>query len=226
MGNCQDAAGRVGGGRRGETLVARNFRRQRRVLSSSGSHRDASGQEWGTQRSSGSSVAADPVPTEQGRRRVGGAAGRRADRPGDAGRRAGRLDPPVLVLLDEPANICRIADLPQLYSHLDSRGIVVLTILQSYAQRRGVGRDRDDAASGGGSRHPRLRSRYRDCPVAPGWWRPLAIVGAASGLGAFAVFYDGQVRLLAVEGAIGAVVSLILLVTAIAIPGSLQVALS
>jgi hypothetical protein len=63
-------------------------------------------------------------------------------------------------------------------------------------------------------------------PSAPGWWRPLAIVGAASGLGAFAVFYDGQVRLLAVEGAIGAVVSLILLVTAIAIPGSLQVALN
>ena len=53
---------------------------------------------------------------------------------------------------------------------------------------------------------------------APGWWRPLAIVGAAIGLGAFVVFYDGQARLLVVEGAIGAVASLILLVTAIAIP--------
>ncbi|HEX2808962.1 MAG TPA: TraG/TraD/VirD4 family protein, partial [Kineosporiaceae bacterium] len=51
-----------------------------------------------------------------------------------AERRAGRLDPPLLVLLDEAANICRIGDLPQLYSHLGSRGIVVLTILQSYAQ--------------------------------------------------------------------------------------------
>src|SRR5664280_409205 len=141
MGNCQDAAGRVGGGRRGETLVARNFRRQRRVLSSSGSHRDASGQEWGTQRSSGSSVAADPVPTA---------------------------------------------------------GAVILGCAAAIVI----------------------------APSAPGWWRPLAIVGAASGLGAFAVFYDGQVRLLAVEGAIGAVVSLILLVTAIAIPGSLQVALN
>jgi len=40
----------------------------------------------------------------------------------------------MLVLLDEAANICRIADLPQLYSHLGSRGIVPLTILQSYAQ--------------------------------------------------------------------------------------------
>jgi hypothetical protein len=29
-------------------------------------------------------------------------------------------------------------------------------------------------------------------PSAPGWWRPLAIVGAAIGMGAFAVFYDGQ----------------------------------
>ena len=44
----------------------------------------------------------------------------------------------MLVLLDEAANICRIADLPQLYSHLGSRGIIPLTILQSYAQGVGV----------------------------------------------------------------------------------------
>ena len=49
---------------------------------------------------------------------------------------------------------------------------------------------------GGGSRHSRLRSRHRGRPVGPGWWRPLAIVGAAIGLGAFVVFYDGQARLL------------------------------
>jgi len=48
--------------------------------------------------------------------------------------RGGRLDPPLLAVLDEAANICRIADLPQLYSHLGSRGVVPLTILQSYAQ--------------------------------------------------------------------------------------------
>ncbi|BEP13850.1 hypothetical protein acdb102_21610 [Acidothermaceae bacterium B102] len=48
--------------------------------------------------------------------------------------RGGRLDPPLLVVLDEAANICRIADLPRLYSHLGSRGVVVLTILQSYSQ--------------------------------------------------------------------------------------------
>jgi type IV secretory pathway TraG/TraD family ATPase VirD4 len=46
----------------------------------------------------------------------------------------GRLDPPLVVVLDEAANICRIADLPELYSHLGSRGVVPLTILQSYRQ--------------------------------------------------------------------------------------------
>jgi type IV secretory pathway TraG/TraD family ATPase VirD4 len=56
------------------------------------------------------------------------AAERRAERQG------GRLDPPLVVPLDEAANICRIADLPDLYSHLGSRGIVPVTILQSYEQ--------------------------------------------------------------------------------------------
>jgi type IV secretory pathway TraG/TraD family ATPase VirD4 len=51
-----------------------------------------------------------------------------------AERRGGRLDPPLVVVLDEAANICRIADLPELYSHLGSRGVVPLTILQSYRQ--------------------------------------------------------------------------------------------
>ena len=48
----------------------------------------------------------------------------------------------------------------------------------------------------------------------PGWWRPLAIIGAVFGLAAFAIFWDGQTRLLFEEGAIGAAVSLILLVIA------------
>lgn len=51
-----------------------------------------------------------------------------------AERRGGRLDPPMVVVLDEAANICRIADLPDLYSHLGSRGVVPVTILQSYRQ--------------------------------------------------------------------------------------------
>jgi type IV secretory pathway TraG/TraD family ATPase VirD4 len=48
--------------------------------------------------------------------------------------RGGRLDPPMPVVLDEAANICRIADLPTLYSHLGSRGVLPITILQSWAQ--------------------------------------------------------------------------------------------
>jgi type IV secretory pathway TraG/TraD family ATPase VirD4 len=51
-----------------------------------------------------------------------------------AEREGGRLDPPLTVVLDEAANICRIADLPDLYSHLGSRGITPVTILQSYEQ--------------------------------------------------------------------------------------------
>ena len=55
-----------------------------------------------------------------------------------AEKRGGRLDPPMVLALDEAANICRIADLPALYSHLGSRGIIPWTILQSYSQAVGV----------------------------------------------------------------------------------------
>ncbi|MGD9990127.1 type IV secretory system conjugative DNA transfer family protein [Pseudonocardia sp.] len=50
----------------------------------------------------------------------------------------GRLEPPVVAVLDEAANICPIRALPQLYSHYGSRGIQVLTMLQSYQQGVGV----------------------------------------------------------------------------------------
>ncbi|MBP2194545.1 type IV secretory pathway TraG/TraD family ATPase VirD4 [Nocardia goodfellowii] len=58
----------------------------------------------------------------------------------DAGKREGRRHPggrlpvPPLFVLDEAANIVRWPDLPKQYSHFGSRGIVVLTILQSWAQ--------------------------------------------------------------------------------------------
>lgn len=55
-------------------------------------------------------------------------------------------------------------------------------------------------------------------PLVPGWWRPLAVVGAGIGIAAFAVFWDGQTRLLFEEGGIGLVVSAILLVAAAAFP--------
>ena len=51
-----------------------------------------------------------------------------------AERSGGRLDPPMVLVLDEAANNCRIADLPDLYSHLGGRGMIPVTILQSYEQ--------------------------------------------------------------------------------------------
>lgn len=46
----------------------------------------------------------------------------------------GRLATPMLCVLDEAANVCRWANLPNLYSHYGSRGIVVSTFLQSWSQ--------------------------------------------------------------------------------------------
>lgn len=46
----------------------------------------------------------------------------------------GRLTVPMLGVLDEAANVCRWRDLPNLYSHYGSRGIVLMTILQSWSQ--------------------------------------------------------------------------------------------
>ncbi|SDO33090.1 Type IV secretory pathway, VirD4 component, TraG/TraD family ATPase [Cryobacterium flavum] len=46
----------------------------------------------------------------------------------------GRLAVPLLGVLDEAANVCRWHGLPDLYSHYGSRGIVLMTILQSWSQ--------------------------------------------------------------------------------------------
>jgi type IV secretory pathway TraG/TraD family ATPase VirD4 len=46
----------------------------------------------------------------------------------------GRLPVPFVGVLDEAANICRIRGLDAYYSHFGSRGIVLLTVLQSWAQ--------------------------------------------------------------------------------------------
>ncbi|MBW4700368.1 type IV secretory system conjugative DNA transfer family protein, partial [Micromonospora sp. RL09-050-HVF-A] len=45
-----------------------------------------------------------------------------------------RLDPPLLSILDEAANICRLRQLPSLYSYFGSHGLPIITILQSYPQ--------------------------------------------------------------------------------------------
>ncbi|MFI1912508.1 type IV secretory system conjugative DNA transfer family protein [Nocardia sp. NPDC020380] len=46
----------------------------------------------------------------------------------------GRLPIPLLAVLDEAANVVRWKDLPKHYSHFGSRGIVVMTVLQSWTQ--------------------------------------------------------------------------------------------
>lgn len=52
-----------------------------------------------------------------------------------AGRKqGGRLSPPLMAVLDEAANVVRWRELPDLYSHYGSRGIVVSTFFQSFTQ--------------------------------------------------------------------------------------------
>lgn len=46
----------------------------------------------------------------------------------------GRLQRPLLCVLDEAANICRWPQLPDLYSHYGSRGIILAVYLQSWSQ--------------------------------------------------------------------------------------------
>lgn len=46
----------------------------------------------------------------------------------------GRINPPMMAVLDEVANVCRWRQLPEMYSHYRSRGIVLMTFLQSWSQ--------------------------------------------------------------------------------------------
>lgn len=50
----------------------------------------------------------------------------------------GRLRTPLLCILDECANVVRWPELPNLFSHYGSRGIVLVAIFQSWAQMVGV----------------------------------------------------------------------------------------
>jgi hypothetical protein len=79
-----------------------------------------------------------PVPALPGRARLARPVDRRADRCHPACRRTPRpgrrLDPPLLSVLDEAANICRIRRLPSPYFYYCSHGLPIITILQSYAQ--------------------------------------------------------------------------------------------
>ena len=54
----------------------------------------------------------------------------------------GRLETPMVCVLDEAANVVRLQELPSLYSYCGSQGIVLLTFLQSRSQaQRQWGRD-------------------------------------------------------------------------------------
>jgi type IV secretory pathway TraG/TraD family ATPase VirD4 len=46
----------------------------------------------------------------------------------------GRLQVPLVAILDEAANVCRWRDLPDLYSHFGSRGIPIMSVFQSWSQ--------------------------------------------------------------------------------------------
>jgi len=46
----------------------------------------------------------------------------------------GRLPVPLLGVLDEAANVCRWKELPDLYSHYGSRGILLMSLFQSWPQ--------------------------------------------------------------------------------------------
>lgn len=55
-----------------------------------------------------------------------------------ATRCGGRVPVPFMAVLDEAANVCAWRDLPKLYSHYGSRGIILDTYLQSWSQAVGV----------------------------------------------------------------------------------------
>ncbi|RFA06807.1 hypothetical protein B7R21_18320 [Subtercola boreus] len=52
--------------------------------------------------------------------------------------RGGRMQTPMVAVLDEAANVCRWRDLPDLYSHYGSRGIPIMSVFQSWSQGVGV----------------------------------------------------------------------------------------
>lgn len=64
-----------------------------------------------------------------------------AEREGN--RNGGRLDVPMMLVLDEVANVCKWEALPDQYSHYGSKGIILVSLLQSYSQGKEVwGEDR------------------------------------------------------------------------------------
>lgn len=50
----------------------------------------------------------------------------------------GRVPTPIYICLDEAANVCKWGELPDMYSHFGSRGVLVDTLLQSWSQAKDV----------------------------------------------------------------------------------------
>lgn len=55
-----------------------------------------------------------------------------------AGAQGGRLPVPMVAVLDEICNVCKLGEIPQVYSHWGSRGLIPISIIQSPAQAKGV----------------------------------------------------------------------------------------
>lgn len=56
----------------------------------------------------------------------------------EANTHGGRLPVPMFLVLDEVANVARWNALPDLYTHIGSRGILPIALLQNYSQGKGV----------------------------------------------------------------------------------------
>jgi type IV secretory pathway TraG/TraD family ATPase VirD4 len=50
----------------------------------------------------------------------------------------GRLGVPMVMVLDEIANVCRWEELPDLYTHMGSQGILPISLFQSYTQAKHI----------------------------------------------------------------------------------------
>lgn len=50
----------------------------------------------------------------------------------------GRLETPLALVLDEVANVCRWSELPNVYSHYGSKGIILMCFFQSWSQGANV----------------------------------------------------------------------------------------
>lgn len=104
----------------------------------------------------------------------------------------GRLSIPFVAILDEAANICRFRNLDSYYSHFGSRGIIIETILQNWAQGEEVwgvkGMEKLWSAAnvkvyGGGVDDDRFLKRMSDLIGTHTYWNVSESVSSGGGRG-------------------------------------------